>query len=101
MAVGVPGTKHKQSTSTDQNDESEFLAPTRAETDTYSANYYAQKHCNPPPEEEPGSVQVKGFDVRVRAGRTPYVNMGIWGPFHRKVLRAIKFWTWQPAGVGT
>ena len=56
MAVGVPGTKHKQSTSTDQNDESEFLAPTRAETDTYSANYYAQKNHNPDPEEEAGAV---------------------------------------------
>ena len=37
----------------------------------------------------------------MRANRIPYVDMGIWGPFRRKVLRAIKFRTWLPAGDGT
>ena len=59
-----------------------------------------QQMTAPAPEEEPGSAQGKGFDVRVRSGRTPYVDMGIWGPFHRKILKAIKYRTWQPVGYG-
>ena len=51
-------------------------------------------------EEEPSSAQVKGFDIRVKDHRTPYVDMGIWGPFHRKILKAIKYRTRQPVGDG-
>ena len=98
--AGIPGSKIKQSQMTDQNDESEFLAPTRAEEELYSQNYYQQKSNEPPEEEEPGSAQVKGFDIRVRDGRTPYVDMGTWGPFHRKILKAIKYRTWIPVGDG-
>ena len=99
-AAGIPGSKIKQSQMTDQNDESEFLAPTRAEEELYSQNYYQQKQCEPPEEEELGTAQVKGFDIRVRDGRTPYVDMGIWGPFHRKILKAIKYRTWIPVVDG-
>ena len=52
-AAGIPGSKIKQNQMTGQNDDSEFLAPTRAEEELYSQNYYQQKSNEPQEEEEP------------------------------------------------
>ena len=40
-------TKYKQSQVTDQGDDSEFTAATRAEVDTWSANYFQQEQVHP------------------------------------------------------
>jgi len=92
---------HKMSNTVDQGDDSEFPPPTKTETDTWSQNYYTQEQGHPPEEEEPNEIQVKGFDTRVRAGRTPYVDFGIWGPYGRRLMRALKHRVWYPNGDGT
>jgi hypothetical protein len=93
--------RYKASQVTDQGDDSEFTGPTRAEQDTYQANYHAQKETTPASEEEPTEIQVKGLGVRVESGRTPYVDFGVWGPFGRKLLRSMKFRVWVPNSDGT
>ena len=93
--------KYKQSSVTDQGDDSEFLAPTRVEIDTWNQNYFQQEQAVPIEEEEPTEIQTKGYDVRIQSGRTPYVDMGVWGPFGRKLMRALKFRNWIPAGDGS
>ena len=94
------GSKFKQSSVTDQGDDSEFSAPTRADVDRWNTAYFAQEQSAPAAEEEPTEIQVKGFEVRVLANRTPYTDMAIWGPFGRKLHRALKFRNWQPTGNG-
>jgi hypothetical protein len=56
---------------------------------------------HPQEEEEPTEIQVKGLQVRVDRGSTPCVDFGIFGPYGRKLMRALKFRTWMPNGDGT
>ena len=93
--------EYKMNMTVDQGDESKFPAPTRAETDTWNANYFAQEQTIPPEDEEATEIQVKGLDVRTRASRTPYVDFAIWGPYGNKLLRSLKFRVWVPNGDGT
>jgi hypothetical protein len=95
------GTRFKMNTVVDQGDDSEFAAPTQAEQQSWDANYFTQAQAPPPEHETPTEIQVKGLDVRIVSGRTPYVDFGIWGPYGRLRMRASKFRNWYPAGDGS
>ena len=67
----------------------------------WSANYFQQEQVHPGEDEEPSEVQVKGLDTRISLGRTPYVDFGIFGPYGRKLMRALRLRTWVPNGDGS
>ena len=46
-------------------------------------------------------MQVQALRVKLDAGRTPGLDFGVWGPFGRKLLRAMKFRNWINNGDGT
>ena len=99
--LAAAGQKFKMSTVIDQGDDTEYDAPTRAEADAWAQAYFQQEQASPLEEESPNEIQVKGLSVRVTAHRTPYVDFGIWGPYGRKLQRALKFRNFISSGNGT
>ena len=100
-APAAPTSKYKISQVLDQGDDTEFQAPSAVEVAAWNTNYFNQEQTTPIEEEEPTEIQVKALDVRIKLGRTPYVDFGIWGPYGRKLMRSLKFRNWVPVGDGS
>ena len=93
--------KLKMSSYVDQSDDSEFFAATRPVELKWYQNYVSFAMGPPLDEEEPTAEQLQALNTRVYSNEVaPYVDLAIWGPFNRKVVRAMKFMAWLPQADG-
>ena len=109
-AVGSPSTnapalavrKLKMSSYIDQTDDSEFLPAPRKTVEKWYANFVAFAQGPPNDAEEPTGDQLQAVYHKVKQMlAAPYVDFAIFGPFNRKVVRAMKFVAWVPTGDGS
>ena len=94
--------KLKMAAYLDQADDSEFSPAPRSQVETWFQNYRTFALGAPEEDEEPTAEQLQALHVKVSVlNSAPYADLAIWGPFNRKVVRAMKFVAWLPQPDGT
>ena len=92
----------KMSSYLDQADETEFEPANKKTVDRWYANFLAFAQGPPSDAEEPTAEQLQALHHKVVILlNAPYVDFAIFGPFNRKVARAMKFVAWVPVGDGS
>ena len=94
--------KLKMSSYIDQADDGEFTPASRQQVETWFQNYHTSAAGPPLEQEEPTAEQLQAFNTRVNVrNQSPYADLSIWGPFNRKIVRAMKFVAWPPQPDGS
>ena len=94
--------KLKMAAYLDQADDSECSPAPRSQIETWFQNYRTFALGAPEEDEEPTAEQLQALHVKVNTlNSAPYADLAIWGPFNRKVVRAMKFVAWLPQPDGT
>ena len=65
----------------DQADDGVFEPLTTEKLDEFRKRHVDITGDHPPEDERPSSDQLSALDARLRAGRAPFVDLGIWGPW--------------------
>ena len=99
---GAEERKLKMSSYIDQADDGEFIPASRQQVETWFQNYYTFAAGPPLEPEEPTSEQLQALNTRSNTrNQSPYADLSIWGPFNRKIVRAMKFVAWLPQPDGS
>ena len=86
----------------DQSDDSELLPPSNTQVNAWLQNYMAIMGSVPEEAEEPTANQLAALAKRVFSdGAAPYVDMGVWGPYERKLSKSHKCRVITPLGDGS
>ena len=92
----------KMSSLIDQSDDSELLPPSNTQVNVWLQNYLAIMGNVPEEAEEPTANQLAALHKRVVTdGAAPYVDMGVWGPYERKLSKTHKCRVITPLGDGS
>ena len=83
--------KLKMSSYIDQADDGEFIPASRQQVETWFQNYQTFAAGPPLEQEEPTAEQLQALNTRANVrNQSPYADLSIWGPFNRKIARAMK-----------
>ena len=92
----------KMSNLVDQSDDSELLPPSQNQVNAWLQNYLAVMGSMPEESEEPTASQLAALAKRVYSDEAaPYVDMGVWGPYERKLSKTHKCRIYTPLGDGS